>query len=89
MWAFGFLACRWGWDNRSYIEQTLHEFRDGGFPLDAFISDYVRDLDWFPPQALRVRSPGVWAPAVRQLASMIIWRTSNGRQITSIISIII
>ena len=26
-WAFGFLACRWGWDNRSYIEQTLHEFR--------------------------------------------------------------
>ena len=43
MWAFGFLACRWGWDNRSYIEQTLHEFRDGGFPLDAFISDY----GWF------------------------------------------
>lgn len=27
VWAFGFLACRWGWDNRSYIEQTLHEFR--------------------------------------------------------------
>ncbi len=26
-WAFGFLACRWGWDNRSYIEQTLREFR--------------------------------------------------------------
>lgn len=26
-WAFGFLACRWGWDNRSYIEQTLHKFR--------------------------------------------------------------
>ena len=39
-YAFGFLACRWGWDNRSYIEQTLHQFRDGGFPLDAFISDY-------------------------------------------------
>ena len=36
-WAFGFLGCRWGWDNRSYIEQTLHKFRDGGFPLDAFI----------------------------------------------------
>ena len=42
-WAFGFLGCRWGWDNRSYIEQTLHKFRDGGFPLDAFISDY----GWF------------------------------------------
>ena len=27
VWAFGFLACRWGWDNRSYIEQTLHNFR--------------------------------------------------------------
>eukprot|EP01047_Picozoa_sp_COSAG01_P123665 COSAG01_NODE_52621_length_345_cov_0.906504_1_plen_57_part_00 len=39
LWAFGFLACRWGWHNRSYIEETLHRFRDGNFPLDAFISD--------------------------------------------------
>ena len=37
-YAFGFLACRWGWQNRSYIEDTLHRFRDGGYPLDAFIS---------------------------------------------------
>jgi alpha-glucosidase len=43
LYAFGFLACRWGWQNRSTIEQTLHTFRDGGFPLDAFISDY----GWF------------------------------------------
>ena len=42
-YAFGFLACRWGWSNRSYIEATLATFRRGGFPLDAFISDY----GWF------------------------------------------
>jgi alpha-glucosidase len=43
LWAFGFLACRWGWQNRSTIDQTLQTFRDRGFPLDAFISDY----GWF------------------------------------------
>ena len=43
LFAFGFLACRWGWQNRSYIEDTLLHFRSGGFPLDAFISDY----GWF------------------------------------------
>ena len=34
-YAFGFLACRWGWENRSYIEATLDRFRDGNFPLDV------------------------------------------------------
>lgn len=28
-YAFGFLACRWGWQNRSYIEATLNRFRSG------------------------------------------------------------
>ena len=42
-YAFGFLACRWGWSNRSYIESTLQTFRRERFPLDAFISDY----GWF------------------------------------------
>ena len=28
-YAFGFLACRWGWQNRSYIEATLNHFRSG------------------------------------------------------------
>ena len=43
LYAFGFLACRWGWNNRSYIESTLERFRSDAFPLDAFISDY----GWF------------------------------------------
>jgi hypothetical protein len=34
------MACRWGWQNRSYIEQTLRAFRNGSFPIDAFVSDY-------------------------------------------------
>jgi len=41
--AFGFIASRWGWSNRSYIEQTLHAFRDGGYPIDAMIGDF----GWF------------------------------------------
>mmetsp|Transcript_41321 Transcript_41321/g.108534 ORF Transcript_41321/g.108534 Transcript_41321/m.108534 type:complete len:735 (-) Transcript_41321:84-2288(-) len=40
-WSFGFIASRWGWDNRTYIEDTLHHFRDGEFPADAFIVDFL------------------------------------------------
>ena len=39
-YAFGFLASRWGWQNRSYIEWVLKSFRDGGYPIDAFIGDF-------------------------------------------------
>lgn len=39
-YAFGFLACRWGWANDSYIFNTLSQFRNGNFPLDAWISDF-------------------------------------------------
>ena len=51
--AFGFLASRWGWQNRSYIEDMLHAFRDGAYPIDAFIGDFgwftnVSDYS-FPP----------------------------------------
>ena len=44
-YAFGFLASRWGWENESYIESTLHKFRDGKYPIDAFISDF----GWYTP----------------------------------------
>ena len=40
--AFGFLACRWGWDNRSYIEQTLHKFRCVHYS-QAFCSSPTRE----------------------------------------------
>ena len=39
-YALGFIACRWGWTNASYIEGVLREFRAGGYPLDAFVSDF-------------------------------------------------
>ena len=54
LWAFGFTLCRWGWANRSYVEDTLHRFRRGAYPSDAFIMDFgwfthVSDYA-FPPQ---------------------------------------
>lgn len=42
-YAFGFLACRWGWENDGYILDILKSFRNGSYPLDAFISDF----EWF------------------------------------------
>ena len=45
-YAFGFIACRWGWGGdgggggRSYIWKTLSAFRQGNFPIDAWISDF-------------------------------------------------
>lgn len=42
-YAFGFIASRWGWKDRSYIEDMLHQFRDGKYPIDAFIGDF----GWF------------------------------------------
>ena len=53
-WAFGFIASRWGWENRSYIEYVLHNFRSGSFPIDAFIGDFgwftdVSDYAFPPP----------------------------------------
>eukprot|EP00823_Brevimastigomonas_motovehiculus_P001293 TRINITY_DN11811_c0_g1_i1.p1 TRINITY_DN11811_c0_g1~~TRINITY_DN11811_c0_g1_i1.p1 ORF type:complete len:849 (-),score=254.76 TRINITY_DN11811_c0_g1_i1:229-2775(-) len=42
-YAFGFLACRWGWENRQYIADILSKFRSGSYPLDAWISDF----EWY------------------------------------------
>lgn len=42
-YAFGFFASRWGWTDRAYIESILHQFRDGQYPIDSFISDF----EWF------------------------------------------
>lgn len=38
-WALGFMLCRYGWSNRSYVEQTLRTWRAGRYPADAFIMD--------------------------------------------------
>ena len=42
-YAFGFLACRYGWSNLSYIESMLTTFRNESWPIDAWISDF----GWF------------------------------------------
>ena len=39
-WAFGFIMCRWGWSNRTYLEDTLSRWRSGRYPSDAFIMDF-------------------------------------------------
>lgn len=53
-YAFGFMASRWGWKNKEYIEETVAKFRNGGFPLDAIICDFewfTNESDYlFPPQ---------------------------------------
>lgn len=45
-YAFGFLACRWGWTDAAYIESILEQFRSGSYPIDAWISDF----EWYTPQ---------------------------------------
>jgi len=44
-YAYGFMACRWGWENDKYILDMLTRFRNGSFPIDAFISDF----EWYTP----------------------------------------
>jgi alpha-glucosidase len=42
-WTFGYLQSRWGWQDRSYIEDTLQQFKDRNLPVDAFIFDF----EWY------------------------------------------
>lgn len=42
-WAFGYLQSKWGWENRSYIEDVLSTFRKKNIPVDAFIYDF----EWY------------------------------------------
>jgi alpha-glucosidase len=42
-WTFGYLQCRWGWQDRAYIEDTLKQFTDRQLPVDAFIFDF----EWY------------------------------------------
>ncbi len=42
-WTFGYLQSRWGWKDKTYLEDTLAHFRQGKFPVDAFIVDF----EWY------------------------------------------
>jgi len=39
-YAFGFIASRWGWEDRAYVEEIIGNFRDGEYPIDAIIIDF-------------------------------------------------
>jgi alpha-glucosidase len=47
LYSFGFIASRWGWKDRSYIEETLQHFRSGFFPADGFIVDF----EWYTKES--------------------------------------
>lgn len=53
LWTFGFIASRWGWKGKDYVDSTLQHFRLGGYPADAFVVDfewYTNESDYnFPP----------------------------------------
>lgn len=57
-YAFGFIASRWGWTDRVYIEDTLQRFRDGKYPLDGIIIDF----EWFTNETDYGYPPGEGKP---------------------------
>ena len=44
-WTFGFMQSRWGWKDRAYIEDTMHQYLSRHLPIDAFIFD----VEWYTP----------------------------------------
>lgn len=40
---FGFIASRWGWESKEYIEEIIGSFRSGHYPIDGIIADF----EWF------------------------------------------
>jgi alpha-glucosidase len=67
-WTFGYLQSRWGWKDRAYIEDTMHQFQTRHIPVDAFIYDF----EWYtphpdyevPPQGEQDFSDFGWNPAL-------------------------
>jgi len=67
-YAFGFIASRWGWKDRGYVEWTLNKFRSDGYPIDAFITDFewfTNESDYsFPPEGKSWYHDFQFAPVV-------------------------
>mmetsp|Transcript_126746 Transcript_126746/g.405846 ORF Transcript_126746/g.405846 Transcript_126746/m.405846 type:complete len:773 (+) Transcript_126746:92-2410(+) len=42
-YTFGFMASRWGWEDRQYMEDIMNKFRADKYPIDAIILDF----EWF------------------------------------------
>ena len=49
-YAFGAMFTYWGYDNMEQVEGNMTRFRDGSFPIDAHIMDYVRLACPRPPR---------------------------------------
>jgi alpha-glucosidase len=45
-YAFGFIASRWGWKDKGYIDWILWKFRKDRYPIDGIIIDF----EWYTPQ---------------------------------------
>jgi alpha-glucosidase len=42
-WTMGYLQSRWGWVDKAYIDDALHQFLSRKLPVDAFIFDF----EWY------------------------------------------
>ncbi len=42
-WTFGYLQSRWGWKDKAYIDDAIHQFISRHLPVDAFIFDF----EWY------------------------------------------
>lgn len=53
-YAFGFIASRWGWKDKGYMEWIINKFREDSFPIDAIITDF----EWFTTKTDYPFEPG-------------------------------
>ncbi len=42
-WSFGYMQSRWGWTDKTYLDDTLTRFRQDQLPVDTFIVDF----EWY------------------------------------------
>jgi alpha-glucosidase len=55
-WTLGYIQSRYGWTDRAYVEDTLHQFRTLHIPLDGLIIDF----EWYTPHTdYKVPAQGV------------------------------
>lgn len=78
-WTFGYLQSRWGWKDRAYIDDVLHQFISRKLPVDAFIFDfewYTKSPDYsVKPEGLAdwqdfSFNPKLFPDAANQIAAM-------------------
>jgi alpha-glucosidase len=67
-WALGYMQSRWGWESKTYIDDTLARFRHDQLPVDVFIFDfewYTKTPDYdVPPQGYPTFADFDWNPVL-------------------------